>query len=91
MWRSRSISLATALLIPVISVSAQTVEGTSPRPDRPAVRDLYLDGGTTGSASRQQRELSRDSLVRPDGNTDRAPPSKLNPGELPTPQNPKAR
>jgi hypothetical protein len=46
-------------------------------------------GGTTGSAPRQQRELSRDSPA--DGDTDRAPPSKLQPGELPTPQNPKTQ
>jgi hypothetical protein len=68
---------AAALLIGLIAARAQT-PGNASR------------GGTTGSAPRQQRELSRDSPARPDGDTDRAPPSKLQPGELPTPQNPKA-
>jgi hypothetical protein len=46
---------------------------------------------TTGAGNRSEKELGPTSIVPPDGATDRAPPSKLHPGELPTPQNPKAK
>jgi hypothetical protein len=87
---------AAALLIGLIAARAQTPGTVSPEPGArsPAINETQPNGeqgGTTGSAPRQQRELSRDSPARPDGETDRAPPSKLRPGELPTPQNPKAQ
>jgi hypothetical protein len=75
------------LLDGLTTVRAQTPEGVSPRSDqRPPAVQPNTNRGTTGSAPRQQRELNG-----PDGDTDRAPPSKLHPGELPTPQNPKAQ
>jgi hypothetical protein len=87
---------AAALLIGPIAARAQTPGTASPEPGArsPAIHENQPNGergGTTGSAPRQQRELSRDSPARPDGDTDRAPPSKLQPGVLPTPQNPKAQ
>jgi hypothetical protein len=97
MFRLSRTSIAVpALLAELIIAHAQTPGVASPDANQrpPAVNEIQPKGGgndTTGSAPRQQRELNRDNPARSDGDTDRAPPSKLDPGEPPTPQNSKAQ
>jgi hypothetical protein len=94
-WLSRTSVVAAALAVGLITAHAQTPGTASSNANqRPEVNKTQPEGdgkNTTGSAPRQQRELSTDNPARSDGDTDRAPPSKLHPGELPTPQNPKAQ
>jgi hypothetical protein len=59
--------------------------GASPRQETPR-----NPSETTGQGNRSPAEIGPTGTVPADGATDRAPPSKLQPGELTTPQNPKA-
>jgi hypothetical protein len=69
---------------------AQT-PNSAPRQNMPTVQPPANQGETTGAGTPSQQELGPANVVPSDGATDRAPPSKLQPGELTTPQNPKAK
>jgi hypothetical protein len=83
-------AIAVAVLLGGIGAHAQT-PGSTPRQEIPSTHPPGNSSETTGTGTRSQRELGPNNIVPPDGATDRAPPSKLHPGELPTPQNPKER
>jgi hypothetical protein len=87
--------LRTAIVVLATVVSAtgaypQTPAG-APERDFPRVQTPRNPSKTTGAGTRPQNELGPTNIVPPDGATDRAPPSKMSPGELPTPKNPKAQ
>jgi hypothetical protein len=87
----KRIGTAIAVLAALLSTTgaySQTHSGPSQR-DVPSTQTPSNSPETTGAGSRSQRELGPTNIVPPDGATDRAPPSKLHPGELPRPQNPK--
>jgi hypothetical protein len=86
--RTAMVFLATVLS--ATGVYSQTPNG-APERDFPSVQRPPKPSETTGAGTRPQNELGATSIVPADGATDRAPPSKLRPGELPTPQNPKAQ
>jgi hypothetical protein len=64
---------------------------SAPQQNIPIVQPPANHSETTGAGTPSQRELGPANVVPPDGATDRAPPSKLQPGELTSPQNPKAK
>jgi hypothetical protein len=64
--------------------------GASPRQDVPNTQTPRNPSETTGQGNRSPTEIGPSGTVPSDGATDRAPPSKLHPGELPTSQNSKA-
>lgn len=78
---------ALSAVLGVMAAHAQS-PGASQR-DLPSTQPHSNPGETTGSTPRSQQDLGPNNVVPPDGATDRAPPSKLKPGELPPPQNPK--
>jgi hypothetical protein len=87
-------NFVTTVLVLTVALSAtsaysQTSEGVCGR-DAPDMQAPSSSGETTGSATRPPSEIGPSNIVPADGATDRAPPSKLSPGELPTPQNSKA-
>jgi hypothetical protein len=89
----KCIRTAIVLLATVLSATgaySQTPNG-APERDFPRVQTPPKPSETTGAGTRPQNELGPPNIVPADGATDRAPPSKLSPGELPTPQNPKAQ
>jgi hypothetical protein len=85
-------SIALAALLSAAPAHAQTPEGPQPdqpstQSDRPSTQPRTNPSETMGSGTRSR--LGPTNIVPPDGATDRAPPSKTQPGELPPPQNPK--
>jgi hypothetical protein len=72
------------------AVAHARTPGTSPRQEVPNTQAPRSPSETTGAGNRSQTEIGPAGVVPPDGATDRAPPTKLHPGQLPTPQNPKA-
>jgi hypothetical protein len=89
----KTIRTAIVLLATVLSATgaySQTPNG-APERDFPPVQTPPKPSETTGAGTRQQNEFETTNIFPADGATDRAPPSKLSPGELPTPQNPKAQ
>jgi hypothetical protein len=87
MKRIATILLATILC--GVAAQAQT-PGASPQQDVPKMQTPRSPSETTGEGNRSPTEIGPAGIVPPDGATDRAPPSKLHPGELKTPQNLKA-
>jgi hypothetical protein len=83
-------AIVVAVLLGAIVAHAQT-PGSTPRQEIPSTQPRDNSSETTGAGTRSQRELGPNNIVPPDGATDRAPPSKLRPGELPTSQNPKEK
>jgi hypothetical protein len=90
MKRTTTAIVVLAASLNVTGLHAQTPV-PSPQRDFPSTQTPRNPGETTGAGNRSQSEIGPTSIVPPDGATDRAPPSKLHPGELPTPQNPKAK
>jgi hypothetical protein len=79
-----------AALLSTTGAYSQTPNGPSQR-DVPSTQTPASSPETTGAGSRSPQEIGPADIVPPDGATDRAPPSKLRPGELPPPQNPKSQ
>jgi hypothetical protein len=84
--------IGTILLATILFGAAAHAQspGASPRQDVPSTQTPSSPSETTGAGSRSPTETGPAGTVPADGATDRAPPSKLHPGELPTSQNPKA-
>jgi hypothetical protein len=84
--------IATILLATILCGAAAHAQtpGASPRQDVPNTQTPRSPSETTGQGNRSPTEIGPSRIVPPDGATDRAPPSKLHPGELQTPKNPKA-
>jgi hypothetical protein len=90
MKRIRTVTVVLAASLGASAGHAQT-HGSSPQRDLPSTQTPSNPGETTGAGAPSQKELGPTSVVPPDGATDRAPPSKLRPGELPTPPDPKEK
>jgi hypothetical protein len=84
--------IATILLATILCGAAAHAQtpGASPQQDVPNTQTPRGPSETTGQGNRSPTEIGPTGIVPPDGATDRAPPSKLHPGELQTRQNPKA-
>jgi hypothetical protein len=89
----KAIGIAIVVLAALASVPGaySQTPSTAPQRDIPSMQAPRNSTETTGAGSRSQKELGPTNIVPPDGATDRAPPSKLHPGELPPLQNPKAQ
>ncbi len=89
-WIGKTTIVAlTAALLGITGAHAQT-PGTD-RPTLPSTQPRDNPSDTTPAAPRSRQDPAPDNVVPADGATDRAPPSKLQPGPLPPPQNPKGQ
>jgi hypothetical protein len=84
-------ALIVAVLLANLNGTAAFAQTPAPQNNIPTVQPPANPSETTGAGTPSQRELGPPDVVPPDGATDRAPPSKLRPGELTTPQNTKAK